>query len=752
MKHFSLAAPRNPRATIMQRMSDMLTRWLDGNLRQNHANDSTGSQSEPGQQGIGANQEPAQEQTGAQSLSTAETVSPSNENVVNETLPVQQPVETSNSESEIPSVYMDIAEDDELCSRPEGNSAIENIPNSDKQIETDSESVQPPDQSVVPGQSGYRDEGSDHFQCSPDSNKDSSDTKSDESQSSFVHKIASMEMDDCETVRQTDFEAIGDPNSEYVQDHIEKSNRIPTDPKSLPYNPLFPTVYEENIEYSISDAKQSDKDNVCDIANSASTASGKNLDESKMELNFEINETERMTCDTDCDIDNDKVVCEPVKQSNDDETVVRNETVINPERTSATEQSEVAESSTQTAFDDSTLTLAAEQTMIRQTMEAAVETLRERNLEPVISLHYSSESTSNSTITLGFVNFGDLQDPSSVGVTENPVVSSQSGVNLPVAPRNVGSATASEVSSQSGVSLPVAPRNVGSATTSEVYTSGSSVDLVQQQQTAEENNVNLPSASKNDVRREKDTDLVNPDSETSHQIGNNLDQSNTGEISNSNKHKHEILPNIAPESSQDPISSKSDEVTCKWQNITNISDDNSVHIPCDQSANLEENSDHRDSCIESDVIASDYLMTDDMLHSGIIVTASDNDKNENPDTSNNSETVLPQQSSSDSTAENESNSRETRTFSIPDVAITDSQYDLESVESTERATDPLMDNDNESSDFDRVLNEVLGSSDDSDSPTAREGRLEAVRRHRVGELLSRTGEKLPCFSYQQKNR
>ena len=692
----------------MQRMSDMLTRWLDGNLRQNHANDSTGNQSEPAQ-GAEANQEPSQV-TGAQSISSVQTVSTSNESV-NETLPVQQTVdnnvaEISTSENETPSVYMDVAEDHEPCSRLEGNSAIENISNSDRQIDTDSSgAVQPLDESVLPGPSGYKDV------FSPDSNKDSSDTKSDESQSSFVRKIASMEMDDCENIKQTDIEAIGDSSSEYFSDNTEDSNRVQNDPKSLPYNPLFPTVYEENIEKSIIDSEQSDDKNVCDIVNSVIEASSKSTNENEMGLRFELDKTESMVCDTACDKDNEKVASETGQHvSSDGDTIVTKETVTQSERGTSTEQSQCAESSTQTAFDESTLTLAAEQTMIRQTMEAAVETLRERNLEPVISLHYSSESTTNSTITLGFVNYGDLQDPSSVTVTESPVISSQSGVSLPMAPVNLGPA-------------------------SELQYSENSVNSVQEKQTVEETTADSFPTANNEVRGGKEPNVMNPDNETSHTSKNDLNHLNRVEICNSHKSEHEHLQDIVSESSPGSILSKSDET--QVYNNTDILNDNGVPTQSDGSSNNEETNDKSDRCIEAEVTVNDDLITDNMLHSGIVVTALDNEKNGNPDTSTKFEAAFPH--SSDNITENESNSHETPTFSIPDVAITDSQTDLENVEGTEKARDSVMDNDDNSSDFDRVLDEVLGSSD-TDSQPAREERLEAVRRHRVDQLMSGTGE------------
>ena len=697
----------------MQRMSDMLTRWLDGNLRQNHANDSTGGQSEPAQQSSEASQEPAQEQTGAQSVSSAQTgaqsitpdqtVSMSNESVI-EGQPVQQTVENnvseiSTTESETRSVYMDVDEDLEPSSRPEGNSAIENISSSDSQIDC-SVPVKPLDQSNLPGTSGYKDA------CSPDSNKDSSDTKSDESQASFVFKIASMEMDDSDNIEKTDVEAIGDSSSEYLSaDNTEDSNIVPDDPKSLPYNPLFPTVYGETVGKSMDDSKQSDDDkHVCDDF-SVNEAPSKTTSENEMRSNFELDKTEAMICDTACDMDNDKVTNEPRQNVNEDEMLVNKETVIHADRGTSTEQAQCAESSTQTPFDERTLTLAAEQTMIRQTMEAAVETLRERNLEPVISLHYSSESSTNSTITLGFVNFGDLHDPSSV--TESPVVSVQSGVSLPVAPINLGA-------------------------TNELHASENSGNSEQEAKIVREKTADSPSSSRNEVGNVIEPDVKTPDSETSHQNKNNLKPLNRSEICDSSK--SENLQNVQTESFQESVSSKSVEPHPHTK--TDILDEDGVHVQSGSTSNYEEN---RDSCIK--VGENDDLSTDNMLHSGIIVKASDNEKNGNPDTTTNFETIFPQQSHADHVTENESSSPRTsgtQKFSIPDVAVTDSQNDSESVEGAERATDSVMSNDDNSSDFDRVLDEVLGSSD-SDSQPGREERLQAVRRHRVEQMMSGTG-------------
>ena len=86
---FLSKVPRNPRATIMQRMSDMLTRWLDGNLRQNQETDPAGSQDQPDQATARTEEEPVDTSTEAQSSSLAGAVTQSSESVESSMEPVQ---------------------------------------------------------------------------------------------------------------------------------------------------------------------------------------------------------------------------------------------------------------------------------------------------------------------------------------------------------------------------------------------------------------------------------------------------------------------------------------------------------------------------------------------------------------------------------------------------------------------------------------------------------------------------------------
>ena len=73
----------------MQRMSDMLTRWLDGNLRQNQEADPTGSQEQPDQATARTEEEPVDTSTEVQSGSLAGAVTQSSESVESTMEPVQ---------------------------------------------------------------------------------------------------------------------------------------------------------------------------------------------------------------------------------------------------------------------------------------------------------------------------------------------------------------------------------------------------------------------------------------------------------------------------------------------------------------------------------------------------------------------------------------------------------------------------------------------------------------------------------------
>ena len=73
----------------MQRMSDMLTRWLDGNLRQNQETGPAGSQEQPDQAIARTEEEQVDTSTEAQSISLAGAVTQSSESVESSMEPVQ---------------------------------------------------------------------------------------------------------------------------------------------------------------------------------------------------------------------------------------------------------------------------------------------------------------------------------------------------------------------------------------------------------------------------------------------------------------------------------------------------------------------------------------------------------------------------------------------------------------------------------------------------------------------------------------
>lgn len=692
----------------MQRMSDMLTRWLDGNLRQNHSDDSTEMQPHPDQAGLRTALEPMEDQAGAQSVSSVETVSHSNENIESETQSGGQTVDGNNSE--MMPVSMDVTEQGENNPRPQGVSAIETLPSSSKQLENDSSTELLKQQSFEEGPSSFKEDGTDYCQCSPDSNKDSSDTKSDESQASFVCKIASMEMDDLETVKEADMSA--EDNSPRGSDRDREHS------ESLPYNPLFPTVYSGKTQESFirTDMELKTDDNLCYKVSFNDSPKETVIDQSS-----ELDRTESMACDvakSSCDIESNNMVGVDAQDVNHDRTSHSRDNLScsQAEGATAIQHSVTSESSIQTAYNASSISLAEEQTMIRQTMEAAVETLRERNLEPVISLHYSSEGTSNSTITLGFASFDHLHANSERHV-ENAALNSQSEVSLPI----VGA----------------------SANLESIDSVHSSERAVQQQTVVEKENIDQCVVNSSEVCVQKETDredtfMVNKEPSCQDTTKPNL-VIKESQKEESNDCETKSLANSIPESAETS------------NDRTEIPDENSIHMPGELTHNLEEKSNDKDSHVDSEDMDNEPNVTSDqMLHTGFVVTAVDNelsDHDPEPGISNSTEAVIQPKSTEDVSIrpqgdngdESQSNLDDAQKFSIPDVAVTDSQN-----ETGERSNDGEVEEDNETSEFERVLDQVLDTSDDSDSQINTGEREEGVPRHRrpldVDQLLSQASE------------
>lgn len=190
---------------------------------------------------------------------------------------------------------------------------------------------------------------------------DSSDSKSDESQSSFVNKIESMNVDDCdlalpcESAEAASIDKFTDEHnfSKSSDEQVSEQDSTVRDP----YNPLQPNILPSSFERS-----KERPDVSCSGKESRSVDNQQELD------------------------------------------IVRTD--------AASEKSSVESSHGQTGHkDDSSSGLSDddhpymfEPGQYRETVSAAVSNLRARNVKPVVSLHYSPEGTSASMIKLGFTS------------------------------------------------------------------------------------------------------------------------------------------------------------------------------------------------------------------------------------------------------------------------------------------------------------------------------------------------------------
>ena len=823
----------------MQRMSDMLTRWLDGNLRQSQADDSAETQPD---QASGTEQEPVAGQSGAQSDTMVENVSQSDETtesvseqsalqsdiaVESDTQPNRNeepvgeqsdacsfstveamPESVQNTDSEMQAFEGSSSVMSRKGSRLQGACAIETVLNSDKQIGKTA-SVQKKDSTLEEGQSGYQEETTDFHLSSPESGKDSSDTKSDESQASFVCKIASMDMDDSDSVKQSNLMAEPVASSGAGQDYTECLEGEARCVEYVPYNPMFPTSYSEQTQ-DLGREMENQAENLSDNAAFGCVGSKSSSDRNERVLSSNLDDLENISDRTVCDntvgasdLDSEKTKTSGGRHehTNHEEPTVAIVSESSQTTDGNIQQAEVTESSTQTGYDTG-ISIAEEQTVIRQSMEAAVETLRTRNLEPVIHLHYSSEGTSNSTITLGFAmgaSFDNLQTTTSDRFTGNPPATS----------------TQSAGTIQNSLAV---------VNTESLETSNSQETPVNLVQTPEGgNNISQCSTSENISRGQNDNRFGITKSERD--FDSNVDQSvnNLNRTSENEKEaylqtEHKFVPNITPER---PQASQSVELENSELNVKDTVSDNSTHSECAISENdvkesknivscteeletnegslkdtLSHNSKHEPCAISeinnvkvsnehaSYTEESDYT-SENMLHTGIIVTAVDDDEEMDNKTSVPDSAGIPmiqgitsthelsethvkekldargldqneaQLSSVPSVAVTDSHTSELSTAyfsenfeekrsenqnegqmsSVPDVSITDSQ----SSESTSQKPDDVVMEDEESSDFERVLDRVLNTSDESDSQTNTGENRQAPTPMDIDELISQAG-------------
>ena len=550
-------------------------------------------------------------------------------------------------------------------------------------------------------------DGTDYQQSSPESGKDStSDCKSDESQASFVRKIASMEMDDSDGTKHSEII----PSTEAFSEHSENVEND-TENIALPYNPLNPTVYNEQVQKYSNEltCEQKVSGNVRDInsgescSNDSELVSSSNLGNSSV-LN------EGVVCDIgSCDLaqqlDSDTKtehsawqplpsprshIADTEEQRPGEEPLVHALACTSgssPGVFTQTDEEPLVPANTQTSYSD---TYREEQTVIRQTMEAAVETLRTQNLEPVISLHYSSEGTTNSTITLGFASFENLQTQIS---TRPPEISGSQ--------TSVGNVLSSRENVDHLSQEPLETQNIV-ANTENGDASQSSI---------REAAISNPEADKTDTDSTSD---VRATVDLGSESKNNLSGNNLGKCEISVK-----VDEVPCSSGENPVnsfpSSSSDipplNQECTKGPSSNLASD--INVP-NTSAILGQPD---EQCRGNEIIEAgsdnNDLTTDSMLHTGIVVSAVD-------DRTHNDNEVDFQQPSIDNVLVEKSTESDLgkpgvsgTQNSVPNVEITtDSKANVE----TSPKTVDAMEGDNDS-EFERVIDQVLATSDESDGQT-----------------------------------
>ena len=567
-------------------------------------------------------------------------------------------------------------------------------------------------------------DGTDYQQSSPESGKDSaSDCKSDESQASFVRKIASMEMDDSDGTKHSELI----PSTEVYSEHSENVEND-TENIALPYNPLNPTVYNEQVQKYSNEltCEQKVSGNVRGInsgescSNESELVSSSNLGNSSV-----LNEgvvCDIGTCDLAQQLDSDAKtehsawqplpsprshIADTEEQIPGEEPLVHalactsgsspgvfTQTDEEPlmHANTQTHGEPLLPANTQTPYSD---TYREEQTVIRQTMEAAVETLRTQNLEPVISLHYSSEGTTNSTITLGFASFENLQTQ----ITTRPpdLAGSQTSVGNVLSSReNVDDLTQEPLETQNIVTNSENGDALQSST-SEATISNLEADKTDRDSTSDVRaNVDIGSESINNIS------------------GNDLEKC---EIS---VKVDEVKPCSSGENPVNSLPSSSSDILpfnqeCTKSPSSNLASD--INVP-NTSAILGQPD---EQCRGNEIIEAgsedNNLTTDSMLHTGIVVSAVDDNISDR--THNDNEVDLQQHSVDNVLVEKSTESDLGKPGvsgtqnSVPNSEITsDSQANVE----TSPKTVEVMEGDNDS-EFERVIDQVLATSDESDGQT-----------------------------------
>ena len=520
-----------------------------------------------------------------------------------------------------------------------------------------------------------------------------------------------MEMDDSEGTKHSEII----PSTEAFSEHSENVEND-TENIALPYNPLNPTVYNEQVQKYSNEltCEQKVTGNACDITSGESCSNDSELVSSSYLGNSSVlNEgvaCDIGSCDLDQQLDSDTKTEHSAWQplpsprshiADTEEQIPGEESLVHalactrgssPGVFTQTDEEPLVPANTQTSYSD---TYREEQTVIRQTMEAAVETLRTQNLEPVISLHYSSEGTTNSTITLGFASFENLQTqittrPSEISGSQTSVgnvLSSQDNVDdlrqEPLETQNIVANSENGDASQSS--------------TSEAAISNPEADKTDRDSTS-------------DVRA-----TVDIGSESINNLsGNDLEKGEISvkvdEVQSCSSSENPV--NSLPSSSSDILPLNQE---CTKSPSSNLASD--INVP-NTSAILRQQD---EQCRGNEIIEAgskgNDLTTDSMLHTGVVVSAVD--KNVSDGTLHDSEVDL-QQHSVDNVLVEKSTETDLgkpgvsgTQNSVPNVEITtDSQANVE----TSPKTVDAMDGDNDS-EFERVIDQVLATSDESDGQT-----------------------------------
>ncbi|XP_053398100.1 DDB1- and CUL4-associated factor 6-like [Mercenaria mercenaria] len=402
-------APGGPRAAIMNRMSDLLTRWLYGNMRegsdqQNQQEGEEGTERTEQNQSTSDGTEGASQSTqNTQTQSTENTQIHTAENVQAQPAENTQTLSAENSGNQ----SVDTQTVSEEFSRTDfsGESRAHSEDIAQKQNKESSENQSLITEELVVHSDAkqefptVKEQSETHEICSSlRSDQDSSDSKSDESQSSFVHKIEAISVDDSDSKSPFRQNIDDIKESSNVEAENDLNDTIESVKKEDLYNPLEPTSYPNPM---ISIQKSSEKiDSVKTMQEKVSKCSplpARNETELDSVLVSEkLPEKEQLSSESG----NDKLTA----------SSVQNEALSNDSESHSDEEPPCM----------------VETGHYRETVSAAVSSLRAQNVKPVVSLHYSSEGTSASMIKVGFTQFQSLEEEIA---EENPELGIQRSEN-----------------------------------------------------------------------------------------------------------------------------------------------------------------------------------------------------------------------------------------------------------------------------------------------------------------------------------